>query len=189
MTLRSSIWYWHWYLQGELPVAFFYIPNSHGLVEPSRHEKRGWNTNESVSGGNLPQPTASSSGEAKAGWGCICEVPLCLRTLNSLPGVTQQPPVNQSWASLVAQMVKNLPAMQKTHSDSWVEKILWRKEWQPTPVFLPGKSHGQRSLVRYSPWGWKELDTTEQLTLSLFLNVHGSYALQSHLKHSMNDWP
>ena len=73
--------------------------------------------------------------------------------------------------------------------DSWVEKVLWRKEWQPTPVFLPGKSHGQRSLVRYSPWGRKELDTTEQLTLSLFLNVHGSYALQSHLKHSMNDWP
>ena len=41
----------------------------------------------------------------------------------------------------------------------------------------------------YSPWGRKELDTTEKLTLSLFLNVHGSYALQSHLKHSMNDWP
>ena len=50
MMLRTSIWYWHWYLQGELPIAFFYIPNSHGLVEPSRHEKRGWNTNESISG-------------------------------------------------------------------------------------------------------------------------------------------
>ena len=42
--------------------------------------------------------------------------------------------------------------------------ILWRKAWQPTPVFLPGESHGQRSLVGYSPWGRKELDTTEQLT-------------------------
>ena len=41
----------------------------------------------------------------------------------------------------------------------------------------------------YSPQGRKELDTTEQLTLSLFLNVRGRYALQSHLKHSMNDWP
>ena len=37
----------------------------------------------------------------------------------------------------------------------WVEKILWRREWQPTLVFLPGKYHGQRSLVGYSPWGHK----------------------------------
>jgi len=35
--------------------------------------------------------------------------------------------------------------------DLWVEKIPWRRKWQPTPVFLPGKSHGQRSLVGYSP--------------------------------------
>ena len=41
---------------------------------------------------------------------------------------------------------------------------LWSKKWQPTPVFLPGKSHGQRSLAGYSPWGCKELDTTEQLS-------------------------
>ena len=39
----------------------------------------------------------------------------------------------------------------------------WRRRRKPTPVFLPGKSHGQRSLVAYSPWGHKELDTTEQL--------------------------
>ena len=45
----------------------------------------------------------------------------------------------------------------------------WRRKWQPTPVFLPGKFHGQRSLVGYSPWGRKESHTTEQLTLSLFL--------------------
>ena len=37
----------------------------------------------------------------------------------------------------------------------------WRREWQPTPVFLPGKSQAQRRLVGYSPWGRKELDTTE----------------------------
>ena len=40
---------------------------------------------------------------------------------------------------------------------------LWRRKWQPTPVFLPGKSHGQRSLGGYSPWGRKESDTTERL--------------------------
>ena len=38
----------------------------------------------------------------------------------------------------------------------------WRRKWHPTPVFLPGKSHGQRSLVGYSPWGHKESDTTER---------------------------
>ena len=40
----------------------------------------------------------------------------------------------------------------------------WRRKWQPTPVFLPGGSHGQRSLVGYSPWGRKESDTTERVT-------------------------
>ena len=47
--------------------------------------------------------------------------------------------------------------------DPWVGKILWRRKWQPTPVLLPGKSYGQRSLVCYSLWGHKESDTTEQL--------------------------
>ena len=42
-----------------------------------------------------------------------------------------------------------------------VGKIPWRRAWQPTPVFLPGELHGQRNLVGYSPWGHKELDTTE----------------------------
>ena len=47
--------------------------------------------------------------------------------------------------------------------DSWVGKIPWRKKWQSTPVLLPGKSHGRRSLVAHSPWGRKELDRTERL--------------------------
>ena len=49
--------------------------------------------------------------------------------------------------------------------DPWGGKILWRREWLPTSVFLPGKSHAQRSLEGYSPWGRKGSDTTEQLTL------------------------
>ena len=48
--------------------------------------------------------------------------------------------------------------------DPWVRKIPWRREWQPTPGFSPGESHGQRSLVGYSPRGHKELGTTEPLT-------------------------
>ena len=43
----------------------------------------------------------------------------------------------------------------------WVGNMPWRREWQPTPVFLPGKSHGQRKPVGYSPWCCKELDTIE----------------------------
>ena len=45
----------------------------------------------------------------------------------------------------------------------WVRKIPWTRKWQPTPVLLPGKFHGWRNLVGYSPWGHKEPDTTELL--------------------------
>ena len=56
--------------------------------------------------------------------------------------------------------------------DPWVGKILWRRNWQPTPKFLPGESHGQRNLAGYSPWCCKELDTTEQLnTLTRFFDI------------------
>ena len=67
------------------------------------------------------------------------------------------------WASLVVQMVKNMPTMQETQ----VQSLSWEdpreKGMAPTLVFLPGKSCGQRSLVGYSLWGCKELDRTEQL--------------------------
>ena len=61
-------------------------------------------------------------------------------------------------------MVKNLPANTgdvRFWFDPWVGKIPWRKGWPPTPVFLPGESHGQRSLVGYSPQCHKESDMTE----------------------------
>ena len=62
---------------------------------------------------------------------------------------------------------KNLPARRAT----WVQSLGWEdpleKKWQPTPVFLPGESHGQRSLAGYSLWGSRELDTTERLTLRI----------------------
>ena len=70
-------------------------------------------------------------------------------------------------SSLVAQMVKRLPAMRETWVDPWVGKISWRRKRQPTPVLLPGKSHGRRSLVGYSPWGRKESDTTYNVHLEL----------------------
>jgi len=49
--------------------------------------------------------------------------------------------------------------------DPWIGKIPWRREWQPTTVFLPGAFHGQMTLAGYSPHGCKEADMTEQLTL------------------------
>ena len=55
--------------------------------------------------------------------------------------------------------------------DPWVGKIPWRRKWQPTLGLLPGKSHGQRSLVVYSPWGHKESDTTERLHFHFSLSL------------------
>ena len=53
-------------------------------------------------------------------------------------------------------MVKNSPVHAGAPSP-WIGKMLWRRKWQPTPVCCPGKSHGQRSLVGYSPWGHKDI--------------------------------
>ena len=64
-----------------------------------------------------------------------------------------------------------MSAMQQPGFNPWVEKIPWRRECLPTPVFLPGESHGQRSLVGYSPWNLKESDTTERLTHMDFVNI------------------
>ena len=62
-------------------------------------------------------------------------------------------------------MIKNTPAKagdtEDVSSIPRVGRFSWRRKWQPTPVSLPGKPHGQRSLVGYSPWGLKESDTTE----------------------------
>ena len=67
-------------------------------------------------------------------------------------------------ASQMVLVVKNPPADAgnvRLRFNPWVRKIPWRKAWQPTPVFVPGESHRQRSLAVYSPWGHKESDRTE----------------------------
>ena len=61
-------------------------------------------------------------------------------------------------ASLGAQMVENLPAVQETQLRPLGWEDPWRRKWQPSPVFLPGESRGQSSLAGYSPWGLKEPD-------------------------------
>ena len=75
--------------------------------------------------------------------------------------------------------VKNLPAKpeipRRRGLDPWVRKIPWRKKWEPAPVFLPGKSHGQRSLVGYSPWGHKtvghNVDTKQRWSFKILLST------------------
>ena len=64
-------------------------------------------------------------------------------------------------ASLLAQTIKNPLQGRRPSLIPWFGKILWRRGWQPTPVFWPRESHGQRSLAGYSPQGRKESDMTE----------------------------
>ena len=68
--------------------------------------------------------------------------------------------------SLMVQLVKKICLQCRRYRrlgfSPWVRKIPWRRKWQPIPVFLHGKSHGQRSLVGYSPKGREESDTTER---------------------------
>ena len=64
----------------------------------------------------------------------------------------------------VVQTVKNPLAVRETQVRYLGWEDAWRREWQPTPVFLPGESHGQRSLTGYSPWSRRESDRTERRT-------------------------
>ena len=94
-------------------------------------------------------------GEARAGPG-PCE----LRPNSELLGKPQWP---KGWRICLQ--------CRRPRFDPWVEKIPWRRKWQPTPVFLPGKSHGQRRLTGYSPWGHKESDTTERAQVHTYIRV------------------
>ena len=80
---------------------------------------------------------------------------LILRNCHSNPNFHQPPP---RWASRHEHQGKNLH-QQKDYILLKVQMIIWRRQWHPTPVFMPGKSHGWRSLVDYSPWGHEESDT------------------------------
>jgi len=80
------------------------------------------------------------------------------------------------------------PQCGRPEFNPWVEKISWRREWQPTPVFLPGEVHGQRSLEGYSLWGLKESDTTERLThththIHTYTHTHTHIYTHTHTSH------
>ena len=88
-------------------------------------------------------PGSSSSNESACNSGEPGLIPGSARS----PGEGIGCPLQYSWASLAAQTVKNLLRCRRPKFDSWVGKIPWRRKWQSTLVFLPEKSHGQRSLV------------------------------------------
>ena len=96
----------------------------------------------------------SSVGKGSA---CNAEDPSSIPGSGRSTGDSIGYPLQYSWASLVAQLVKNLPARWETwvRSPGW--EVAWRRERLPTPVFWPGEFHGL-----YHPWGRKEADTTEQ---------------------------
>ena len=87
----------------------------------------------------------------------------------------------------VAQCSRICPQDRRHRFDPWVGRTPWRKKWQPAPGFLPGKSHGQSSLVGYSPWGFEDLDPTEQThthtyihSLSIYLSTYLSIYIYTH---------
>ena len=97
----------------------------------------------------------------------------CNADHNSIPGLGRSPgegkgyQLQNSWASLVAQTIKILLQCRRPGLDSWAGKIPWRRErLLPTPVFLPGELHGQRSLAGYCSWSCEKLVKIEQLLLS-----------------------
>ena len=110
----------------------------------------------------------------KCPWGQNAGEPLTWSSFLSLPSPSPYPPspskkkINQGSVSLVAPVVsecKNLLAGQ----EAWVQALGWEgrlQKWKPTPVFLPGRCYGQRSLVGYSQGGHEESDTTEQTSFS-----------------------
>ena len=72
----------------------------------------------------------------------------------------------------MATIENSISSLKKTKKQSY-QKLHWRRQWHPTPVLLPGKSHGRWSLVGCSPWGRKESDTTEQLYFDFSLSCIG----------------
>ena len=106
-----------------------------------------------------------------------------------IPGLGRPPgegigySLQYSWASLVAQTVKNPPATWETYVfNPWVRKILWRREWQPTPVFLPGESPWTKEPGGLQSMGLQEMDTTKQLSTARNTHTHThTYSLSIHV--------
>ena len=78
--------------------------------------------------------------------------------------------------------------MQETWVNPWFRKILWRRKWQPTPVFLPGKSHGRRSLAGYSPQDCEDSDTNNEHACAHIHMRARAYTQSFVLKKNVCNW-
>ena len=91
--------------------------------------------------------------------------------------ISSSPPSQVSYALLAEWQSVRLQCRRPSFHP-WIRRTPWRRAWQPTPVFLPGEAHGQRSLAGYSPRGRRESDTAERLTLSFLLRSCGQLRVQ-----------
>ena len=108
--------------------------------------------------------SCSSAGKESA---CNARDPGLIPGSGRSPGEGTGYPLQYSWASLVTQTVKSLPAMRETWVRSLGWEVPWRRAWQPTPVFLPGEPHGQRSLAGCGPCGHEEPGATKRPSTEL----------------------
>ena len=109
---------------------------------------------------------------------------ICISTSTTNPGQKYLGKEKKKSESSKRQNLNPLPSGNYLYS---TYLVWWRRKWQPTPVFLPGESHGQRSLVGYSPWGHKESDMTERLHfLSYLVWVPG--IILSNLERMQSVW-
>ena len=97
---------------------------------------------------------------------CLSILFICWWTLGLLPhlAIANNTAINMD----VQTPLRFCLQFRRPRFDPWVGKIPWSREWLPTPVFLPRELHEQRSLAGYGPWGCKESDMTEGLTLTFF---------------------
>ena len=103
------------------------------------------------------------------------------RKLNASPKVTRL--LGFPGGAVVKSPPANKRRCRKCSFDPWVRKIPWRRKWQPTLVFLPGKSHRQRNLAGYSSWGYKGSDTTERPNTHTHTHTH-TYTHSSYIEES-----
>ena len=95
------------------------------------------------------------------------------KVMTNLDSILKSRDITLPGASLVAQRIKSICLQcRRLRFNPWVGKIPWRRKWQPTPVLLPLKSYGKRSLVGYCPLGRKESNTTERLHFTLPTKVY-----------------
>ena len=98
---------------------------------------------------------------------CVCMC-ICVMVICACPWIILGFPGGASGKKPASQCRR----YKRCRFEPWVGDIPWRRKWQPTPVFLPGESYAQSSLAGYSPWGHKELDTTEWLST----RAHNTYS-------------